>query len=846
MSISSNDEDIESIDNSTDDPAYKTEDEQVFSDSFDSDFVQPKKSKNKKKKLTKKKMTSEKKSVKPPGEPSSSQPVFDLSQVYLEHSQASVDFRSRFNGLRPGRFVFVTADGKITRTKDFAFKNSQGFVLVFSTMDDWYEFCKGSIDSSVDCSRVFMKHSDVSTTATDRPDSFDTLIWSNPDSVEAEIDLEIWYKLLETYQTGTGWNHRILQNLTSENNTEGKNVNSSEEAKKKEPNSKAHKFNFKLVAQDTDEFVEKNMSPSTIKVTRVAVNLFDNFMKTVHPELLHSTLETVEEFRLPKLTAEFFKVLQKGKDESFNASTLQAYYQGVVRFLKQKRKIHVKNNPDFEECRTVLGRQQKISCENGARPGLNRSHAFPPELLAECWAKGAFGSGDPRALMAALLMHIGTSFGIRGKDELAQIRNEDMILGPKRHDGLPSGIRYSERKTKTRTGLDGQGARPIEFIMTPDDVRPERCPVRLFNFFQSKKPKEALEPDFRFFPGIRNLTIGKYENQPIWYKVSAMGVHTLATIITSQIEAKGIDKRGLKLTGVSTRKTMIDGGLSSGMPGSYVACLAGQKSLASQTHYVSHTPTSLSATNRIMKDLVSGESSTTQNFDDMLKEEKQKEAKTISAMKTSIENPAENRDDVEMVGDSGDQFSEEQVPVPIVPNSRVMTPNMTLSELPVGQTSSSSHSQKKSKHSNAKKSKKRGKKHRRRSPSSSSSSASSSSDTSSSSDSEAEKRKMKKKMKKMKRKMRMMKEKENRPPQGMYISPMIPMQVPVMPLGYPGFNNLPQFQNMPQVQNVPQLQNFGIKASTGQAQVLSQITQHTVAAKSGDPHSFGHIRDETN
>merc|ERR1719500_526929 len=111
-----------------------------------------------------------------------------------------------------------------------------------------------------------------------------------------------------------------------------------------------------------------------------------------------------------------------------------------------------------------------------------------------------------------------------------------------------------------------------------------------------------------------------------------------------------------------------------------------------------------------MKDLVSGESSTTQNFDDMLKEEKQKEAKTISAMKTSIENPAENRDDVGMVGDSGDQFSEEQVPVPIVPNSRVMTPNMTLSELPVGQTSSSSHSQKKSKHSNAKKSKKRGKK----------------------------------------------------------------------------------------------------------------------------------------
>ena len=456
-------------------------------------------------------------------------------------------------GLRPGRFMFVTADGKLTRTRDFALKNSQGFVLVFSTMNDWTEFCKASIDSSVDHSRVFVKHSDVSSSDTDRPDSFDALIWSNPDSVEAEIEFEIWYKLLESYQTGSGWNHRLRQNLNSENQNSSVSKNVVEDPKKNASNLKAHKFNFKLVNQDTEQFVEENMSPSTRRVTKVATNLFDNFLKTVHPELLHSTLETVEEFRLPKLTAEFFKVLQKGEKEKYNASTLQAYYGGLVRFLKQTRKIHVKNNPDFEECRTVLGRQQKISCENGARPGLNRSHAFPPELLAECWAKGAFGSDDPRALIAALLMHIQTSFGIRGKNELSQILNEDMILGAKRQDGLPCEIKYSERRTKTRAGLDGQGARDIEFTMTPDDVRPERCPVRLFLLFQSKKPKEALEPSFRFFPGIRNLTIGKYKDMELWYKNSVMGVHTLSSIIVNQIDAKGIDKRGLKLTGVSTR-----------------------------------------------------------------------------------------------------------------------------------------------------------------------------------------------------------------------------------------------------------------------------------------------------
>ena len=288
---------------------------------------------------------------------------------------------------------------------------------------------------------------------------------------------------------------------------------------------------------------------------------------------------------------------------------------------------------------------------------------------------------------------------------------------------------------------------------------------------------------------------------------------------------------------------MIDGGLSSGMPGSYVACLAGQKTLAAQTHYVSHTPTTLSATNRIMKDLVSGESSTTQNFDDILKEEKQKEARIISALKVSSENPAETHDDVEMVQDSRDQFSEERVPEPIVPNPSVMRQNMTHSELPVEGTSSNHSKPLKSKPSKAKKSKRKGKKRHRRSPSSSSYSASSSSE-SSSTDSEAERREqrnLKRRLKKTERKLRKMK--ENRPPQSVYIPQMIPMQMPMMPLGYPGFNN------MPHIQSVPQFQNFGLNAPPGQAQVLSQITQHTVAAKSGDSHrnaNFGHVGDEIN
>lgn len=796
--------DIESIDNSTDDPDYMSEPSVVTSSS--DGFVSPKKPRPRTK--DQKRMASKSAPSDSPGASFN----LSLSQIDNDMSQANVVFKKSFDDARPGRFIFVTEEGKIARSKKFALKrDSDGFILIFSTTADWTEYCLESLDSNITHDKVFQTLSDVPGPSGDI-NRFDKLLWTNPDSMNAEIPLDSWYSLMEKY-SNSGLNLTFTKILSDNSDTKVGEENSEQPARTGEkllgaiPKPVSSKFNFKLIDEDNSDFIERNMSPNTLKVNRTASRLFNNFMKQVHPELLHDTLESVDEHRLPSLLPEFFKILQKDENQKYNASTLQSYYMAACRVLKLRRKIIIKDNPLYEECRSVLSRQQKISCDHGQRPGLNKSQAFPPELLAEAWAKGVFGSTSPKALVAALLLTVGPSFGIRGKEELADIRIEDFILGPRRADGVISNIRYNERKTKTRVGVDGQGARNIEPIMYPDDQRPDRCPVRLFDLYQSKKPKEMLSPDCRFFLGCKN-TKQDWKNLSVWFTSQPMGKHMLASLVPDQIKTMGGDTQGLKLTGVSTRKTGIDGALSSGMPPTYVACLAGQKTLAAQTHYMSPTDATLKATSRMISNVVNGETSSSKNFNELLEEERNDVANKIAAIKAAHETPKEVDETSGPTADTNEELIREKSPPPEVEEDK----------------SKPRHKSRRSKH---KKSKKKKRKHHRRYPSTSSSSSSSSSVTTSSSSEEDSKEALKRKLKKEKKKRKKL-QKENRPPQGMYVPMMMPM--PMMSFqGHPNMNA-----------------NFPVPPVPQSGQMLSQqITQHTLKATSTSSNANpSFIRDQ--
>ena len=67
--------------------------------------------------------------------------------------------------------------------------------------------------------------------------------------------------------------------------------------------------------------------------------------------------------------------------------------------------------------------------------------------------------------------------------------------------------------------------------MFPDDMRPDRCGVRLIMLYQSKKPSEAMKPDFSFLLSSKNISSKDWKDIPVWYSTSPMGVHKIGEIV---------------------------------------------------------------------------------------------------------------------------------------------------------------------------------------------------------------------------------------------------------------------------------------------------------------------------
>ena len=191
------------------------------------------------------------------------------------------------------------------------------------------------------------------------------------------------------------------------------------------------RFMMKNVGKSASSFIEENTAKNTLKNNNTAVNLWNEFMTEVHPELKFS-FETIPLEDLARLLCEFFMMIAKEDGTEHNASTVETFYQSLARVVLDLRKINIKTEPGFSELRKVLSRRQKLSCEKGEIPGKHKSQVIEAPILAECWATGAFGTENPRALVATVLLQVQSAFGTRGKTELWNMTNSDILIGPER------------------------------------------------------------------------------------------------------------------------------------------------------------------------------------------------------------------------------------------------------------------------------------------------------------------------------------------------------------------------------------------------------------------------------
>ena len=420
-------------------------------------------------------------------------------------------------------FLFVSGDGKYTSRKEHA-KSHADQVLVLSSEEVWTQFDSSAPPSSsyIPFNRLGPQDA-LGSSSSLAVSNLDCLLWVKSEHLE-DIALDEWNTMVEHIGSHTfhlsKYMSPVMENVTRTtnctkavlgvNNNIGSKVGGlpmdckvvgrqdiischskdnedniiptkellgDKEGNKENrtPNQRGglgSRFNSNYVGKKSAEFIKENTAKNTLRGNTTIINLLVQFLRDIHPELTFSKIEDLQKTDLPHLLSEFFMVIQKEDGGEYNAATLETYYQAAGRVLQESHRVDLKNDKDYAEVRKIVSRKQKLSMEAGEVPGKHKSHAISPKIPAKCWADGAFGCGNLRALITTVLLHVQSSFGMRGKDELYQMTNSDIVPGSARlifscrilfnllfcrEDDVPQYLALSERIAKNRRGIKGQG-----------------------------------------------------------------------------------------------------------------------------------------------------------------------------------------------------------------------------------------------------------------------------------------------------------------------------------------------------------------------------------------------------
>ena len=150
-----------------------------------------------------------------------------------------------------------------------------------------------------------------------------------------------------------------------------------------------------------------------------------------------------------------------------------------------------------------------------------------------------------------------------------------------------------ERITKVMRGQRRE-ARELDKTLYADNERPDQCQVRAVLELQRRKTEQKLAPGSPLIWTCRQLK-GDPHNHQFWFTSIRMGIHKIASLIPEQLRAAGVDVKGLGISGYSGRKITLQGGLEAGIPGPYLAKIAGQKAYSSTGSYIHHKNASAKA-----------------------------------------------------------------------------------------------------------------------------------------------------------------------------------------------------------------------------------------------------------
>ena len=307
-------------------------------------------------------------------------------------------------------------------------------------------------------------------------------------------------------------------------------------------------------------FIKDKNKPSTAKRKAITTvkRLYNSAMQSYNESFPLKEWKAIDETEIEDLNAnlsKFFKCLKHSEGGSYNINTLNTYFYALRGYLKDTKSVDIRHDKRFRPLHEIF--QQRL--RESEKFGSSASNAFREEDIQTAFKTGAFGRGNPEALVTLIVYNLMMDFGCKGKEQFMIMRNCDLIYGPLNSQSKPAFIKLSEnvlknvwkirklQKTENYTINDSIGRVDI-------DLRsPQTCPVENILFYQSKKTPDQLKPDMPFV--LCPKKSGTY--QDFWFQNQRLGKDNLMGLFRNALEKAGVDLSGQRITLSSAYRTRI-------------------------------------------------------------------------------------------------------------------------------------------------------------------------------------------------------------------------------------------------------------------------------------------------
>ena len=169
----------------------------------------------------------------------------------------------------------------------------------------------------------------------------------------------------------------------------------------------------------------------------------------------------------------------------------------------------------------MLEGKARLLCQKGLGKKPKKTNSLTRQEEDILWECGQLGDITPKNIIATLWWQLTQHFRLRGRQEDHSMRVEDFYF--RKDETGASYIVYAEGLSKTRqSGLHKKSRLQLPKMF---ETQSERCPVKLFQKYLSKRPVGIEKSGPFYLQALLNPLTN------IWYKKTSMGTNSVNSMM---------------------------------------------------------------------------------------------------------------------------------------------------------------------------------------------------------------------------------------------------------------------------------------------------------------------------